>query len=187
MITKQKGCILCNEGKVKHCLDDGTTCNRCIYDDEFCFAILALEQYTVGHTLVILKDHKTDITCQLSENALSRFMCAIHMVAVHLKKSVQDNRGNHPERIYVNILCDGVKHLHAHLIPRYPFTEDDKTTYRDIFMPRDGALEVAGAIKKGDLGGFWYVAEREKNWESAKKPNEEKRAFLEQLAKKLRF
>lgn len=184
-MTKQEGCIFCNEEKVKHYLDDGTPCNTCIYDDEFCFAILAPEQYTIGHTLVVLKDHKIDVTDQLSKNALSRFMWAVHDVAARLKQSAQDNHGEYPQRIYVSMLGDGFKHLHAHLIPRYPFTEEDKAMYKATFSGRDGD-RVDESIASGDMGGFWYVAEREKSFGFAKKPGPEKAAFLSNLAQKLR-
>lgn len=190
-MAKQKCCRFCDEERIKNYLKDGkdgTRCNACIYEDRYCFAILSDEAYTIGHTLVIPKDHKIDITDRdLSKASLSRFIHAIHKVAVQLKKSAQDKYGNHPERIYVSMLGDGIKHLHAHLIPRYPFTKNDKTTYGRLFTPRNGKRKVKEAIDKGELGGFWYIAEREKSFVFAKKSSAEKAACLSKLAKNLRF
>jgi len=181
--------------KVKQSLSDGTDCNTCIYDDKHCYAILSDKPYTDGHTLVVLKkrktdiEHKTDITDKdiALETDLSPFIQIIYKVAKHLKESAKNNRGEPPDKIYVCMLGDGIKHLHAHLIPRYPFTEDDKTTYRDIFTLRDGALKVNDAIKSCEIGGFWYVAEREKNCEFTKKSKEERASILKKQADDLRL
>jgi len=123
---------------------------------------------------------------------LSVFINAIHEVSKLLKKIVKNDQGEKPERIYVCILCDGVKHLHAHLIPRYPFTHQDKTTYKKLFIKRDGVNgedSVYKKIKEGNLGGYWYIAEREKNWKSSEygfKSSSEKADIIKKLAKKLR-
>ncbi len=186
-MPEQEICKFCNEEEVKNHLSDGTDCYTCIYDDECCFAILSDKPCTVGHTLVVLKKHKTDITDQVSKADLSHFIHAIHKVAGHLKKSAENERRERPEKIYVCMLGDGIKHLHAHLIPRYPFTEDDITTYRDIFTPRDGKSKVNKAIKSCEIGGFWYVAEREKNCEFAKKSKKVRASILEKLANDLRL
>lgn len=143
----------------------------------------------MGHTLLILKGHKEDITDDLSEPDLSAFISAVHKIAVRLKKLAQNDEGEYPENIYVCILCDGEKHLHAHLIPRYPFTEQDKAKYKTIFTKRDGDVEVEKAIGKADLGGYWYIAEREKNYkdtEFGRSSYPEKAVILDRLAEKLR-
>lgn len=182
-------CTFCREEKIKHELRDGTPCERGIYEDESTFAILSPEQYTAGHTLLILKGHKEDITDDLSEPDLSAFMIAVHKVAVRLKELAQNDRGEYPENIYVCILCDGIKHLHAHLIPRYPFTQKDKEKYKELFSSRDGDDVIAEAIKKEDLGGCWYITECEKNHkdtEFGRSSYSEKAVILNRLAAKLR-
>ena len=47
------------------------------------------------------------------------------------------------------------------LIPRYPFTETDRNTFRRIFLKRDGKEKVQNALDINELGGYWYV-EKEK-------------------------
>jgi diadenosine tetraphosphate (Ap4A) HIT family hydrolase len=160
-----------------------------IYEDEHCFAILAREQYTTGHTLLILTEHATDMADDISDTNLLAFITAIHKVTSHLQQTAVNDQGEHPQRVYVCVLCDGVKHLHAHLIPRYPFMTNDKELYTTLFYPRDGEL-VYEAIKAEELGGFWYVAEREKSWpktEFGSKSVEARAILLEELANKLRM
>jgi diadenosine tetraphosphate (Ap4A) HIT family hydrolase len=175
---------------IKNTLPGGTPCERDIYEDESTFAVLCPQQYTAGHTLLILKDHKTDITDDISPPHLMAFIMAIHKVAVRLKESALNSSGESPERIYVCALCDGVKHLHAHLIPRYPFTSDDEKTYRETFKKRDGEAGVEKNIAEGDMGGFWYVAEREKDYKHSafgQKSSQEQAQILQELANQLRI
>jgi diadenosine tetraphosphate (Ap4A) HIT family hydrolase len=180
MMASKNRCDFCNHEEIKDKLPDGTDCRRSIYEDDFSLAILAPEQYTIGHTLLILKNHRTDITDDISGPYLLAFINAIHKVSVQLKDRARNDLGKQPERIYVAILCDGVEHLHAHLIPRYPFTELDEEDYRTRFTPTRGEKAVGEAIKSGKLGGFWYVAERER-------PESEKAEILEERASELRI
>lgn len=170
-------------------------CTRAIYQDSNCFAVLAPEQYSIGHTLLILEKrksekHKSDITDNISEEELSAFIKAIHIISKHLKEKAKNEFEQSPERIYVCILCDGVEHLHAHLIPRYPFTGTDGNVYEQIFLERDGRKQINKNIQEDKLGGFWYIAERERNYKKSifgEKSNKEKAEFLERLAKQLRI
>lgn len=135
------------------------SCRRKIYEDSLCLAILAPEQYSKGHTLVVLKAHREDIADpNLSEEELAGFVSVIHAVAINIKKVL------HPERIYSSVLCDGVKHLHAHLIPRYLC----------------------------DQTGFGFIGKRESEYNLGtsdfwKKSDAERVGCLEKLASELRF
>jgi diadenosine tetraphosphate (Ap4A) HIT family hydrolase len=95
-----------------------------------------------------------------------------------------------PEKIYVGILCDGTPHLHAHLIPRYPFTEEDADKYAEYFTKRDGEIEILRKIKIDDLGGYWYIFNKEQSHYKSyygQMDTKKKVAFLEELATKLRL
>lgn len=200
-MTTSNDCNFCNadgkadKEKLKNEIPSSTgspiPCKRGIFDDlKYCFAILCPEQYTIGHTLLILENHRTDITDNFLEGELTGFITAIHKVAQHLKAVVENEQGEHPERIYVNILCDGVEHLHAHLIPRYPFTEIDKRVYRKLFLQRDGQEVVIKNQQRGDMGGFWYLTDREINykWSEFKlKTSDEQARILEEQASKWRI
>jgi diadenosine tetraphosphate (Ap4A) HIT family hydrolase len=160
-------------------------CNTCIYEDKSCYAVLDPYQYSPGHALVILKSPCDDIADpNIPGNDLLDFIGAIQMIARHLKINASDEHGNAPERIYTCMLCDGQKHLHAHLIPRYPYTRDDELAYIAQFTSRDEACKIQEAIRTHEMGGFWYIAEREK---TARLPSRDEADNLEKLALKLRL
>lgn len=156
-------CIFCRIGLdgLSHYIPskDGlsqTPCNRFLYDDSYCIAVLAPEQYSPGHTLVILKQHRDDITSPaLFGSELQYLLNDIHNIAVLLKSKLG------AERIYIASLCDGIQHLHFHLIPRY---KNDKTGFQ--FM---------GDLEKGYYESPFYL-----------KPDTEKVKLLEDMAKFIR-
>lgn len=141
-------------------------CKRGIYMGKYCFATLAPEQYTKGHTLVIVKNsikeknHIKDVTDEQlmkDTNLLRGLIEEIHTVAKHLKKKLK------ARRIYVCSLCDGVEHLHFHLIPR-----------RSIF----------------DTTGFSLMGDHEKTYtfsELWQKSDEERAEEFKKLAKELKI
>jgi diadenosine tetraphosphate (Ap4A) HIT family hydrolase len=149
--------------------------------DGLCYAVLSIHPFTVGHTLVILDEHVEDVASDLSSQQLHAFMTAINEVSKHLKNKARNERNEPPQRIYACILSDGVTHLHAHLIPRYPFSVRDKKVYIQTFLHRDGPAIVSKNVIDNDLGGFWYLAEGEKNME------EKTEDYLRPLREKLRM
>ncbi|KKK93602.1 hypothetical protein LCGC14_2691230, partial [marine sediment metagenome] len=121
---------------------------------------------------------------------LRDFIDAIREVAIRIKNIAKNDALEPPKKIYVGILCDGTPHLHTHLIPRYPFTPEDKEKYKEYFLERDGEIEILNKIKKNDLGGYWYVFERERTFYKSSyglKEPEEKVKILERLANDLRL
>jgi diadenosine tetraphosphate (Ap4A) HIT family hydrolase len=107
-------------------------CNRGFYDQSnHCIVTLAPEQYSIGHTLVILWNHSEDLSDNSVEDIEYVDLCKTIRNVSNILKNKLDPK---PERIYVNSLCDGVEHLHFHLIPRY----------------------------KTDVRGFNFVGDREK-------------------------
>jgi diadenosine tetraphosphate (Ap4A) HIT family hydrolase len=123
-MTNNTGCTFCKTG-IKGLLcelpsqlknDTPILCKRGIYEDAYCVGTLTPEQYTRGHTLLVLKNHRADITDpNISSEELLGFITAIHKVTNHLKNKARNDRGEPPSRIHVLSLCDGIKHLHAHL------------------------------------------------------------------------
>ncbi len=153
-------------------------------------ALLYLLQSSIqwGHTILILEKHRKDITDDFSQDELPAFIKAINLVSTHLKKQAKDERDKLPCRIYVSSLCDGVKHLHAHLIPRYPYTPADENIYEQLFLERDGRATINRNMQSSELGGFWYVTERERNHKKSRYGqmlDQDKVSYLEGLARKL--
>lgn len=161
-------------------------CKKGFYSDKYCIATLTPEQLTKGHTIVVLRKHIEDLSFDVSEKDLIGIISAVNKISKAIKKVIKNNKGQSPERIYVCSLCDGVKHLHFHLIPRYPFSRNDKKVYRKIYTKRDGRKIVEKHIDSNELGGFWYVALREKKAKLPNKANIWKKAKeLAEMAKKL--
>lgn len=123
----KEGCVFCEEGKKgnltkkvpienpktrEHQLLD---CSRGFYEkSEHCIVTLAPEQYSLGHTLVILRQHAKDMSDdQVTDEEYLDLCKTIKEVSNLLKSKLG------AKRIYVCSLCDGVEHLHYHLIPRY--------------------------------------------------------------------
>lgn len=90
-------------------------CNRGFYEkSDHCIVTLAPEQYTLGHTLVILRQHAEDMSDErVTKDEYIDLFDTIKEVSKLLKSKLG------AKRVYVCSLCDGVEHLHFHLIPRY--------------------------------------------------------------------
>lgn len=93
-----------------------------VYEDDVCIAILDLSQATVGHTLVIPKEHKENIF-EVSDDVMKHLYSVARKLAIHYKEIL-------PDMVGVNLLNNNgekagqtVNHYHVHIIPRY--NEDD--------------------------------------------------------------
>jgi histidine triad (HIT) family protein len=88
-----------------------------VYEDESVLAFLDITQVTPGHTLVIPKQHVTDIF-ELTSELAAKIFAQVPKVSQQLKRTL------HP--IGLNIVnnnqapLQSVFHYHIHLIPRYP-------------------------------------------------------------------
>jgi diadenosine tetraphosphate (Ap4A) HIT family hydrolase len=120
-----------------------------VYEDDL-FKI-KLEQYprARGHTIVLYKPHREDIS-QLSDDEA----CRVFQVCVRVVKPIKESLG--AEKVYLNTMCDGeINHLHLQLLPRYagepigstrfvaerrPITDGDETTglIRSALQEADG-------------------------------------------------
>ena len=126
--------------------------NRLIMENKFCVAVLDHKPQRKGHVLVILKNHKKDLSDKnLSNKELRGFIGIIHKMSKYLKEEIRDENQKSPESIYISSLCDGAKHLHAHLVLRYSYTIKDKEFYKKLYPEKE--------IKPG----FWYLCLGEKN------------------------
>lgn len=174
-------CVFCELGVVGMSKLGETKLSGKIYEDDYCYAVLELEQSVVGYTLVILKRHRDnamDITITTDE------IIAINKTVGRIGRAIMDV--TKAENIYIATLCDGVKHLHYHLVPRYKWSDNDKARYRDLFTERDGEESVNLCTGKGTIGGFWYLADAERNYKNTgfwKLPVDKQYENLAKLAK----
>lgn len=164
---KIQECPFCNKDlmtkKVKFNDSGEISCHRLIFENDFCYAVLKPEQHTHGEALIIFSEHVRDITDNIDPNLLSKFIISTHKLAQAMKCCLINDLNEKPDKIYTSTLCDGIQHLHFHLIPRYPFTELDRNRYKEIFSKRDKPEDIQKMLDNNELGGYWYVAEREAN------------------------
>jgi len=142
MSTEKKECEFCKLLKNNYFKKE----NRFITENKSCIAVLDHNPQRKGHVLVILKNHKKDLSDKdLSNEELKSFIGMIHKMCKCLKGRMRDENQKSPDKIYVSSLCDGTKHLHAHLVPRYPYTTEDKEFYKKLYPG------------KKIQPGFWYL------------------------------
>ena len=157
---------------------------RRIYGNSNCYALLEAEQSVCGYTLVIPKaHHETLFATDIGDFELEKFWRTVQRIGRAIMKTVGC------ENIYVVSMCDGVRHFHVHLTPRYKWTDADKQRYRELFTERDGEQSINACIEKGTIGGNWYLADAERNYtktEFMKMPLDKRIIRLKQLAEDIK-
>ncbi len=112
-----------------------------VYEDDM-FKV-ALEPYprARGHTIVVYKPHREDIS-ELSEEEAGR----VFEVCVRVVKAIEEGLG--AEKVYLNTMCDGpINHLHLQLFPRYPGEKIGSTRFVAPRGPLVDGESIAGRIR----------------------------------------
>lgn len=126
-------CDILKEKKEKRL--DSLDKRRWIAEGDGWYSILALEFLSKGHTLIVLKEHRKDIT-DLNEEHLKCLNEGLYKIAEAIKRALTE-----VEKIYVASLCENgrspTEHMHFHLIPRYKNSE--RKGY-EIFSQRESKL-----------------------------------------------
>lgn len=106
-------CIFCK-------IANGEIPAKVIYEDEIVKAYLDINPMGAGHTLIIPKEHYTNLD-DIDENVLSHIM----VVSKKLKKLIDERLNPGGIKIVQNngILQD-VKHYHLHIVPYYKSDKD---------------------------------------------------------------
>jgi diadenosine tetraphosphate (Ap4A) HIT family hydrolase len=85
-----------------------------VYEDSRHKVVLDLFPRAPGHTIVVYKPHREDLS-QLRPDETS----ALFQLCVRLMNAIKGGLG--AEKVYLNTMCDGpINHLHVQLLPRYP-------------------------------------------------------------------
>ncbi|MDR0949317.1 MAG: HIT domain-containing protein [Lachnospiraceae bacterium] len=106
----KEDCIFCK-------IANGKMSTRTLYEDDLIRVILEIAPTSLGHSLILLKEHKENFY-ELSEEEAQRVILVAKKMANHLRAS---------------LCCDGlnllqnngveagqtIHHFHMHLIPRY--------------------------------------------------------------------
>lgn len=93
-------------------------------------AALSYDQSHLGRTVVVLRDHETDLNFFM-ETKYIEFMAFMEDVSIVSNALMETFK---PERINYAVYMNQNNHLHMHLIPRY-LTEEDKYTLPPEFVP----------------------------------------------------
>ena len=94
-----------------------------IYEDDLCIAFLDISQATIGHTLIVPKQHFENIF-ELDENVMGH----LGKIVVKLSKKLKETLNLSALNVLNNNGANAgqtVNHFHIHLIPRY--NENDLT------------------------------------------------------------
>ncbi len=85
-----------------------------VYEDEDLKVVLDPYPRMKGHTIIVYKPHREDISF-LSEDVADR----VFRMCIMVVKAIKEALG--AEKVYLNTMCDGeINHLHFQLLPRYP-------------------------------------------------------------------
>ena len=89
-----------------------------VYEDEDVYAFLDLSQVTPGHTLVIPKQHVSDIF-EYDQELAAKVFSRIPKIARAIEKGLPDVKGLNILNNNREVAYQSVFHSHIHLIPRY--------------------------------------------------------------------
>ncbi|AIM25363.1 HIT family protein [Melissococcus plutonius] len=94
-----------------------------IYEDDQVYAFLDITQVTEGHTLLVPKQHVSDIFSYNQEMAAAIFSC-LPRIAKALEKTFPTMKGLNILNNNKELAYQSVFHSHIHLIPRYTEKDD---------------------------------------------------------------
>jgi histidine triad (HIT) family protein len=122
---RDKGlCPTCHDLETGEVYGNGT---RLVYEDDLFKVMLERYPRMFGHTIVIYKPHREDIS-ELNDEETA----AVMRICLRLISALK--RGLGAEKVYLNTMCDGPRnHLHLQLFPRY---KGDEIGSRRFVLPR---------------------------------------------------
>lgn len=108
---RQRGiCYVCHDLKTGELFRD----QHVVFEDSEFRVALDLHPRMHGHTIVLYKPHREDLS-ELSQEEAGRVFAFCVLVTQAIKE------GLGAEKVYLNTMCDGgINHFHLQLFPRYP-------------------------------------------------------------------
>lgn len=99
-----------------------------VYEDDEVYAFLDITQTTKGHTLVIPKQHASDIF-EYDEALASTVFSRLPKIARAMEQAFPDMKGLNMLNNNKEVAYQTVFHSHIHLIPRYGREDDFSITF----------------------------------------------------------
>jgi len=156
------------------------------------YAVLNGDQFTKGHSMVILGCHMDKITEPISDDDKRKEKLRDMMEGINRVSETLKTRLN-AQAIHVLCLCEGMEHLHFHLIPRYCYKDGEVRFFYVKFAKREAKVnqleKFLNMVKKREIHGMWYDGYQEMNYvfsDFNKKSKQERAKELAILAEKLR-
>lgn len=94
-----------------------------IYEDDVVYAFLDISQVTPGHTLIVPKNHASDIF-EYDEELASQVFTRVPKIAKALQAAYPEMQGLNIVNNNKEVAYQTVFHSHIHLIPRYSKHDD---------------------------------------------------------------
>lgn len=114
-----------------------------LYEDEYVKAFLDISQTTIGHTLVVPKQHSENVLTVESENVDIAILRAVKMVSQKLE-SVLACKGFNIVSNVKEVAGQTVFHTHFHVIPRY----DTNDGFQQIYTTNEPDFEKLEQLHK---------------------------------------
>jgi diadenosine tetraphosphate (Ap4A) HIT family hydrolase len=110
-----------------------------IFEDALFRVALDLNPRMRGHTVVLYKPHREDLSELTAEEAGRVFaFCAL------VTRAIKEGLG--AEKVYLNTMCDGgINHFHVQLFPRYP---GDPVGSKRFVAPRGPVVDGADTARR---------------------------------------
>ena len=160
-----------------------------VYEDNETLAFLDANPSAPGHTLVVLKVHKSNIL-ELNEYELNNLFKTVQKVTEMINKNLKPEGFN----IGINhgqIAGSRVPHLHVHIIPRF---KDDKGGMMQMVVsnkPKEDNVTIASRIRVGEelpgyikrqVKDYHHEEKKEEIKQEPEKQNEEEKELEEREA-----
>ncbi|WP_207696095.1 HIT family protein [Enterococcus sp. DIV0212c] len=120
-----------------------------VYEDDKVYAFLDITQVTKGHTLLVPKEHVTDIF-EYDPALAGEVFARVPKVARALEKAFPEMQGLNIINNNKELAYQSVFHSHIHLIPRYGKTDDFSIHFgnnQEAYSPEQ-MQEIAKKIAK---------------------------------------
>lgn len=118
-----------------------------VYEDDICIAFLDIAQGTIGHTLVVSKEHYSNLL-EIPSDVLKHIVCVAQNIAKSLSK-MDGVKGINLLNNCNEVAGQSVMHFHMHVIPRYEVSDAKFEPTSSHNLTSEEFVKLQENIKKG--------------------------------------